>query len=61
MSMETIIEKFYSLQRIYKSIIDIEKYDLGLQKESKFRKINSLINDIYNQMRKSVIKDENQN
>ena len=47
MCVETILEKFYNLGRIYKSIIDIEKYNLGLIKEPRFREINSLINDIY--------------
>ena len=47
MCVETILEKFYNLGRIYKSIIDIEKYNLGLIKEPRFREINSLINDIH--------------
>ena len=46
MCVETILERFYNLGRIYKSITDIEKYDLGLNKDSRFREINSIIYDI---------------
>ena len=46
MCVETILERFYNLGRIYKSITDIEKYDLGLSKDSRFREINSIIYDI---------------
>ena len=46
MCVETILERFYNLGRIYKSITDIEKYDLGLSKDSRFREINSIIYDM---------------
>ena len=46
MCVETILERFYNLGRIYKSITDIEKYNLGLIKDSRFREINSIIYDM---------------
>lgn len=61
MCVETIVGKFYNLGRIYSSIIDIEKYNLGLNKEPKFIELNSIINSIHNQMKKSNIKYNNRN
>ena len=49
MCVETILERFYNLRRIYNSILDNEKYNLGLTKEPKFRELISLINAIDNQ------------
>ena len=43
MCIDTIIEKFYRLLRIYNSFAEAEKYNLGLNKEPKFRDINSII------------------
>ena len=56
MSVENILERFYNAKRINKSNIDVEKNDLTLYKESKFREINSIINGIYNKMRSSKLK-----
>ena len=49
MCVETILERFYNLLRIYSSILDIEKNNLGLNKEPRFRKVKTIINDIINQ------------
>ena len=57
MSVETILERFYNLGRIYKAIIDIEKYNLGLNKDSRFKEINSIIYDIILRMNKSRKKE----
>ena len=50
MCIENILEKFYNLGRIYKSILKEERYNLGLNKEPRFREINSIIFSIYNQI-----------
>ena len=47
MCIENILEKFYNLGRIYRSILEEEKYNLGLYKEPKFKEINSIIYTIY--------------
>ena len=47
MCVETILEKFYILSRIYNSILDVEKNNLGLIKEPRFREINTLVNAIH--------------
>ena len=57
MSVETILERFYNLGRIYKAITDIEKYNLGLNKDSRFKEINSIIYDIILRMNKSRKKE----
>ena len=49
MCVETILQRFYNLRRIYNTILDNEKYNLGLIKEPKFRELISLINIIDNQ------------
>jgi len=49
MCVETILQRFYNLRRIYNTILDNEKYNLGLIKEPKFRELISLINAIDNQ------------
>ena len=46
MCVDSIIEKFYRLLRIYNSFAEAEKYNLGLNKEPKFRDINSIIYSI---------------
>ena len=43
MCIENILEKFYNLVRIYKSILEEERYNLGLNKDPRFREINSII------------------
>ena len=48
MCVDTIIEKFYRLSRIYNSFPETEKYNLGLNKEPKFREINKVIYSIIN-------------
>ncbi len=50
MCIENILEKFYNLGRIYKSILKEERYNLGLNKEQKFREINSIIYSLYNKI-----------
>ena len=50
MCIENILEKFYNLGRIYKSILKEERYNLGLNKEPRFREINSIIFSIYYQI-----------
>ena len=50
MCIEKILEKFYNLGRIYKSILKEERYNLGLNKEQKFREINSIIYSLYNKI-----------
>ena len=52
MCVETILERFYNLLRIYSSILDLEKNNLGLNKEPRFRKVKTIINDIINQSTK---------
>ena len=52
MCIENILEKFYNLGRIYRAILEEEKYNLGLYKEPKFREINSIIYTIYNECKK---------
>ena len=52
MCIENILEKFYNLGRIYRAILEEEKYNLGLYKEPKFREINSIIYTIYNVCKK---------
>ena len=59
--VENILEKFYNLRRIYHSISDNDKYKLGLNKEHKFREINSKINDIYIELKKAKSKNDNFN
>ena len=59
MCVETILQRFYNLNRIYDAILDIEKYNLGLNKDQRFREINNIINIIYNQSKKSYIKKNN--
>ena len=59
MCVETILQRFYNLNRIYDAILDIEKYNLGLNKDRRFREINNIINIIYNQSKKSYIKNNN--
>ena len=49
MCVENILEKFYSLGKIYKSFLKEESNNLGLNNEPKFRELNSIINTIYNQ------------
>ena len=46
MCVDTILEKFFRLLRIYNSFAEAEKYSLGLNKEPKFRDINSIIYSI---------------
>ena len=48
MCIENILEKFYNLVRIYKSILEEERNNLGLNKDPRFREINSIIYSIYN-------------
>ena len=48
MCIENILEKFYNLDRIYKSILEEERNNLGLNKDPRFREINSIIYSIYN-------------
>ena len=48
MSVDRIIEKFYRLLRIYNSFPEVEKYNLGLNKDRTFRDINSIIYSINN-------------
>ena len=52
MCVETILEKFYILSRIYNSILDVEKNNLGLIKEPRFREINTLVNAIHDKENK---------
>ena len=52
MCVETILEKFYILSRIYNSILDVEKNNLGLIKEPRFREINTLVNAIHEKKKK---------
>ena len=52
MCVETILEKFYVLLRIYNSILDVEKNNLGLIKEPRFREINTLVNAIHDKENK---------
>ena len=59
MCVENILEKFYNLRRIYHSISDNDKYKLGLNKEPRFREINSKINDIYIGAKKAKTKEDN--
>ena len=61
MCVENILEKLYNLRRIYHSISDNDKYKLGLNKEPKFRQINSKINDIYIELEKAKSKQDNYN
>ena len=49
MSIEIILERFYNLIRIYDSILESEKNNLGLNKEPRFRKLKSIIQMIKNQ------------
>ena len=55
MSIETIIERFYNLLNIYYSIIESEKYNLGLNKVQNFKEINSIIYNINNLLAKNNI------
>ena len=48
MSVDIIIEKFYRLLRIYNSFPEVEKYNLGLNKDRTFRDINSIKYSINN-------------
>ena len=48
MCVDTIMEKFYILLRIYNSFPEAEKCNLGLYKEQRFREINSVIYSIIN-------------
>ena len=59
--VENILEKFYNLRRIYHSISDSDKNKLGLNKEPRFREINSKINDIYIEAKKAKTKKDNYN
>ena len=59
MCVETILEKFYNLGRIYDSIIDKEKSNVGLNLEQKIKELNNIINLVYNQMKKDDIKENN--
>jgi len=53
MCVETILEKFYNLSRIYNSILEMEKNNLGLNKEPRFREINTIVNSIYDKNMKN--------
>ena len=48
MCIETILERFYNLNRIYNSIMDIEKNNLGLKNDQRFQKLNAILKDIIN-------------
>ena len=53
MCVEIILEKFYNLSRIYNSILEMEKNNLGLCKEPRFREINTIVNSIYDKNMKN--------
>ena len=59
MCIETILQKFYNLERIYNELLDINKYDLGLNKNQKFRQLNSIINVLNNEIKKQNNKLDN--
>ena len=48
MCIETILERLYNLNRIYNSILETEKYNLGLKNDPRFQKLNSILNNIIN-------------
>ena len=58
MCVEIILEKFYNLSRIYNSILEQEKNNLGLNKEPRFREINSIINSIHGKEKKNNKEDK---
>ena len=58
MCVEIILEKFYNLSRIYNSILEQEKNNLGLNKEPRFREINSIINSIHEKEKKNNKEDK---
>ena len=48
MCIETILERFYNLNRIYNSIMEMEKNNLGLKNDQRFQKLNAILKDIIN-------------
>ena len=58
MCVDIILEKFYNLSRIYNSILEQEKNNLGLNKEPRFREINSIINSIHEKEKKNNKEDK---
>ena len=62
MCVETILERFYSLGTIYNSYIkeEVKKDNLSFYKAKRFKDINSIINEIVNQIKKPKSKiDDN--
>ena len=51
MCVETILERFYNLGAIYNTIIEEEKHNLSFYKSKRFQNINSIINEIINQIK----------
>ena len=59
MCVETILERFYSLGKIYNTIInEEEKNNLSFYKARRFKDINSIINEIINQIKIPKPKNE---
>ena len=60
MCVETILERFYSLGKIYNTIIneEEEKNNLSFYKARRFKDINSIINEIINQTKIPKPKNE---
>ena len=60
MCVETILERFYSLGAKYNSIIkeEDEKNNLSFYKTKRFKEINSIINEIINQIKIPKQKNE---
>ena len=59
MCVETILERFYSLGKIYNTIINEEdKNNLSFYKARRFKDINSIINETINQIKIPKPKNE---